>query len=116
MKIIRAGLLAGTATLLSGCLLPPAVMVASYVADGVVLLASGKTIPDHALSSVTEQDCALFRIVQIVHPNPKLLTVFAQRVHLLARYRVGNRQRTIRRRHIVVRRGDSTFGSSNATP
>lgn len=64
MKIVRVGLLAGTTALLSGCLLPPAVMIASYVADGVVLLASGKTIPDHALSSVTEQDCALFRFVQ----------------------------------------------------
>ncbi len=64
MKILRAGILAGTATLLSGCLLPPAVMVASYMVDGAILLGTGKTIPDHALSSVTDQDCALFRMVQ----------------------------------------------------
>ena len=64
MSIVRVGLLGGLATVLSGCLLPPAVMVGAYVADGVVLLASGKTAKDHALSSVTQQDCALFRIVQ----------------------------------------------------
>ena len=64
MSIVRVGLLGGVATVLSGCLLPPAVMVGAYVADGVVLLASGKTAKDHAISSVAQQDCALFRIVQ----------------------------------------------------
>lgn len=64
MIIVRVGLLGGLATVLSGCLLPPAVMIGAYVADGVVLLASGKTTKDHALSSVKQQDCALFRVVQ----------------------------------------------------
>ena len=52
------------ALLLSGCGLPPAIMVASYAIEGFSLIATGKTITDHALSNAMQQDCALFRVVK----------------------------------------------------
>ncbi|MGP1397028.1 MAG: hypothetical protein ACTS3R_16095 [Inquilinaceae bacterium] len=39
-------------------------MVASYVADGVSLVASGKTITDHALSAAVAEDCAMWRVTR----------------------------------------------------
>lgn len=47
--------------LLSGCGLPPAVAVASYAADGVSYMASGKTLSDHGISAATGHDCSLLR-------------------------------------------------------
>lgn len=49
---------------LSGCALPPAVSVASLVADGVSYAATGKSTTDHAISAVARQDCALLRLAQ----------------------------------------------------
>lgn len=52
-------------TLLGGCgVIPPAISIASYALDGVSLLASGRTLTDHALSVAARQDCKLFRMVQ----------------------------------------------------
>ncbi len=50
--------------LLSGCGLPPAVMIASYAADGVSYVATGKSVSDHGISEVTGRDCAVFRIIK----------------------------------------------------
>ena len=47
----------------TGCGIPPAVSIASYAIDGVALVASGKTIKDHALSAAVGQDCSMFRVV-----------------------------------------------------
>ena len=53
------------ATLLGGCAaIPPAVGIASYVVDGVSLLASGRTLSDHAISAAAKQDCKLYRMAQ----------------------------------------------------
>ncbi len=52
------------ALLLSGCGLPPALMIASYAIEGFSLVATGKTITDHAISNAMKQDCALFRVVE----------------------------------------------------
>lgn len=49
--------------LLSGCGIPPAVTIATYALDGAVLAASGKTVRDHALSAVVEQDCSMFHVI-----------------------------------------------------
>ncbi|MGE0659191.1 MAG: SPOR domain-containing protein [Reyranellaceae bacterium] len=49
---------------LAGCGLPPALMIASYAADGVLLFASGKTSTDHLLSMVEKRDCAVWRVVK----------------------------------------------------
>lgn len=48
---------------LSGCALPAAVSVASLAADVGSYLASGKTVTDHGLSVVMDQDCALLRVI-----------------------------------------------------
>jgi len=47
----------------SGCIvaLPPAVQAASFALDGLSFATTGKTVTDHALSAVAEQDCAMSR-------------------------------------------------------
>lgn len=49
---------------LAGCALPPAIVIASYAADGVLLATSGKTSTDHFLSMVEKRDCAMWRVVK----------------------------------------------------
>ncbi len=49
---------------LSGCGLPPALTVASYVFDGMTLLSTGKSVGDHALSAAAKKDCAVWRVVR----------------------------------------------------
>ncbi len=52
-------------TLLGGCgVIPPAIGLASYALDGMSLLASGRTVSDHAISFAAQQDCKLFRAAQ----------------------------------------------------
>jgi hypothetical protein len=46
---------------LPGCGLPTAVTVATYAADGVSFVATGKRVTDHALSAAVDRDCALLR-------------------------------------------------------
>lgn len=60
---MRRYLLLALPVLASGCALPPAVVVASYTADGISYLASGKSLEDHGLSAVTNEDCALHRVL-----------------------------------------------------
>lgn len=50
--------------LLAGCALPPAITVASLAADGVSYLTTGKSTTDHAISAITQEDCALVRAVK----------------------------------------------------
>ena len=47
--------------LLAGCALPLPVQVASWVIDGISLLATGKSMPEHGLSVVTRKDCVVLR-------------------------------------------------------
>lgn len=49
---------------LAGCALPPAIVIASYAADGVLLAASGKTSTDHLLSMAEKRDCAVWRVAK----------------------------------------------------
>ena len=59
---LRFGILVSL-MLLAGCGLPPALVVASYAADGISYLASGKSLTDHAMSVLVQRDCALHRVV-----------------------------------------------------
>ena len=61
VRIIAVSVLAFA---LGGCLLPPAVSIASFAADGVSFVTTGKSVNDHVLSEVLDQDCALWRIVK----------------------------------------------------
>lgn len=49
---------------LAGCVLPPAVTVASYAADGILAASTGKTVTDHFVSMAEKRDCTLFRMVR----------------------------------------------------
>lgn len=49
--------------LAAGCVLPPAVTVASLAADGVSYATTGKSVTDHGISAATGEDCALLRPV-----------------------------------------------------
>lgn len=64
MSKLRYGLLAAVGMVLAGCGVPPALMVASYVAQGALVASSGKTLGGHALSAVAQQDCAMWRVLR----------------------------------------------------
>ena len=51
-----------------GCALPVGVVIASYAADGVSYVATGKSVTDHGLSAAAGHDCALLR--PILHRKP----------------------------------------------
>lgn len=74
MRLLGSALL--SALFLTGCALPPAVTVASFVADAVSYVATGKSPTDHAISAVAREDCALLRVVRgeaICDPNGEVL-------------------------------------------
>ena len=54
----------GASLLAGGCAAPVAVAVASYGADGALLVGTGKTSSDHMASMVSKRDCALWRIIR----------------------------------------------------
>ncbi len=59
--------------LLSGCALPPAITIASLVADVASYASTGKTVTDHGISLVLGQDCALLRGLEgeiCLEPDP----------------------------------------------
>jgi len=58
MRILLA---LGVATTLTGCAVPPAIQIAGLLADGVSFASTGRSMTDHAVSMVTEEDCKLFR-------------------------------------------------------
>ena len=57
-------LLAAAAVMLSGCGLPPIFTVASLAFDFASYGSTGKTVTDHGISMVLQQDCALLRGLQ----------------------------------------------------
>src|SRR5258708_1977380 len=60
---LRMAAIASATALLAGCgIVPPLVSVASYALDGLSLVASGKSLSDHALSAAARRDCAMWRI------------------------------------------------------
>ena len=59
--LMRWLLLAAVAVSLSGCGIPPIISVASLALDFASYGSTGKTVTDHGLSMVLQQDCALLR-------------------------------------------------------
>lgn len=51
-------------SLVGGCALPPALAVASYLGDGVLLAATGKSSTDMGLSLATGKDCSTLHILR----------------------------------------------------
>ena len=56
---------------LAGCVAPPIITYASAALDGVSFVATGKSVGDHALSAMVDEDCALLRAVTEQAPNPE---------------------------------------------
>ena len=50
--------------LLNACALPAAFTIASLAADGISYATSGKSVTDHAISAVANEDCAMWRALQ----------------------------------------------------
>ena len=53
---------------LSGCAIPPAISIASYVLDGISYAATGKSVSDHGISMATGRDCATWRLIKGENP------------------------------------------------
>ncbi|MEO8558904.1 MAG: SPOR domain-containing protein [Rhodospirillales bacterium] len=49
---------------LSGCILPPVLVVASYAGDAVLAVTTDKTSSDHLLSMMEKRDCAMWRVIK----------------------------------------------------
>src|SRR6266704_3808529 len=47
-----------------GCVLQHALIIASFVAEGISMASSGKTVTDQAVSVLLQKDCRLWRLVQ----------------------------------------------------
>ena len=50
--------------LLNACALPASFSIASLAIDGISYATSGKSVSDHALSAVANEDCAIWRALQ----------------------------------------------------
>lgn len=48
--------------LLGGCALPVPLQIASWAIDGMMLVATEKTIADHGVSMLVQRDCAMLRV------------------------------------------------------
>lgn len=59
--MIRRGALMAGMLLLGGCALPIPIQVASWALDGIILLTTEKTVADHGISLVLQEDCVLWR-------------------------------------------------------
>ena len=51
-----------------GCALPAGLVMATYAADGVSYVATGKTVTDHGISAATGHNCAV--IAAVVNRKP----------------------------------------------
>jgi hypothetical protein len=61
VRVLAAAMLAST---LGGCAIPPAVAIASYLSDGVLVATTGKSSTDMGLSLATGKDCATLRVLK----------------------------------------------------
>ena len=64
MRPLRIIVLIGLVSGVAGCVLPPALSIASFVADGVSIVGSGKTVTDHAISLLAHKDCRMWRLLK----------------------------------------------------
>jgi cell division septation protein DedD len=77
---MRKYLVLALPVLLSACALPPGLVIASYGADGLSYLSTGKSLEDHGMSYALNEDCALHRVLTrkpICKDNPVAPAVIA---------------------------------------
>lgn len=61
---------------LAGCAVPPALSIASLVVDGIAVVTTGKSMSDHAISNLSEEDCRMSRLLKgewICHAETKVV-------------------------------------------
>ena len=61
---MKRALIVALSLLITGCGAPPVFEMVYYGIQGVSLAVSGKSVGDHAISAMMDQDCAVFRIVR----------------------------------------------------
>jgi hypothetical protein len=64
MRSLRLFLCFAIVALVAGCALPPAISIASFAVDGISTLITGKTSTDHAVSTLAERDCRMWRLLK----------------------------------------------------
>jgi len=64
MRPLRIAVLIVLLSGLAGCALPPALTIASFVADGLSMASTGKTVTDQAISFLAHKDCRIWRLAQ----------------------------------------------------
>ena len=79
----RYAIVGATAVLLGGCAVPVPLQVAAWVIDGVSYVATQKSVTDHGISIVAQQDCALWRGVTEgeicrLHDDPTVVIALAE--------------------------------------
>lgn len=57
----QVAVIGASALILGGCALPIPLQVASWVLDGISVLATEKSVADHGISIVAQSDCAVWR-------------------------------------------------------
>ena len=67
-NFLRTSGVAAAVILLSGCVLPPVITLASIAADFASYGETGKTISDHGLSFVMQKDCSMLRVLDNEKP------------------------------------------------
>ena len=60
----RGALVLVLSMMLGGCAIPLGVHVAAWALDGISYVATKKSLTDHGFSIVTQQDCAMWRIMK----------------------------------------------------
>ena len=80
MRPFRIAVLIALLASVGGCMLPPALTIASFVADGISMASGGKTVSDQAVSVLLQKDCRLWRLVQgksICGPDTSVVAIAA---------------------------------------
>lgn len=78
MRFLRLGLFIAIAISAAGCVLPPALTIATYAIDGISLVVSGKSVSDHAISVLARKDCRMWRVLKgspICQPETTVVAV-----------------------------------------
>lgn len=60
--MLKRLVIVASALVLGGCALPVPLQIASWAIDGLVLVATEKTVADHGVSMLAQRDCAVLRI------------------------------------------------------
>jgi hypothetical protein len=78
MRSLRLVLLLAIAAPVSGCVVPAAISIASIAVDGIAIAVTGKGSTDHAISTLAQRDCRMWRLLKgesMCAPKATVVTV-----------------------------------------